>query len=286
MYTKLFAKILDSSIWLEPHPTRIVWITILAAMDEDGFCQFASVPNLAHRALVTLQEAEEAVRVLESADENSADPDHQGIRIERVPGGWMVLNAKKYQDIVKREHMKVQTRERVRRFRSKSECNGDVTQANENVTPLDTDTDTNTKPSDKSAIIFQIAKAHPKLSHLKDETEIPRIVVDRIIEAISKDGEEFVLSGTRDFAASIDPKFAGRPEEFFARFHYRQAFRSEKTGAAIGTDSDGFKQHQCPNCTKVYHESNSNANRVEIFCSQKCEQENQSVRSKMKAAKA
>jgi hypothetical protein len=37
MYNKLFTKILDSTIWLENDATRLVWITFLAVMDEDGF---------------------------------------------------------------------------------------------------------------------------------------------------------------------------------------------------------------------------------------------------------
>jgi hypothetical protein len=225
MYTKLFTKILDSSIWLEPHPTRIVWITILAAMDEDGFCQFASVPNLAHRALVSKDEAEEAVRVLESPDENSANPEHQGTRIERVPGGWMVLNAKRYQEIVKREHLKVQTRERVKRFRERQ---GVKRTCNEIVTPLDTDKDRDTEKT-SSEIVFEIAKLHPKLTHLNNETEIPHIVADRIIEGIGIDGKEILLSGTASYAASIDdPKFAVKPEEFFGRFMYRIKYEPKK----------------------------------------------------------
>jgi len=119
MYTKLFAKILDSSIWVEPHPTRIAWITLLAAMDEDGFCQFAGIKNLAMRAVISVEEAKSAVSLLESPDPDSSDPDHEGRRIERVPGGWMVLNAKKYSELAKREHMKEQTRERVRQFRER-----------------------------------------------------------------------------------------------------------------------------------------------------------------------
>ena len=54
MYNKLFTKILDSSIWLEPSGTRIIWLTMIAAMDENGFVQFASVANLAHRARIEL----------------------------------------------------------------------------------------------------------------------------------------------------------------------------------------------------------------------------------------
>ena len=40
MYNKLFTKILDSSIWLAPDSARIVWLTFLAAMDEDGVVRF------------------------------------------------------------------------------------------------------------------------------------------------------------------------------------------------------------------------------------------------------
>src|SRR5271156_6601045 len=100
MYNKIFTKILDSSIWLEPDATRIVWITMIAAMDETGFCQFASAGNVAQRAVVSREAAEEAINSLESPDKNSFDPDNEGRRIEKVPGGWIVLNAEKYRAIV------------------------------------------------------------------------------------------------------------------------------------------------------------------------------------------
>lgn len=131
MYNKIFTKILDSSIWLETDATRIVWMTFLAAMDEDGFAQFASVANLAHRARVELSECEKAVSTLESPDANSSDPDNGGRRIERVPGGWVVLNAPKYRELVTRAISRERTRLRVAKHRSR---NGDVTQANETVT--------------------------------------------------------------------------------------------------------------------------------------------------------
>lgn len=119
MYNKIFTKILDSSIWLEPNETRIVWITLLAAMDQDGFCAFASAQNLAHRAIVSLEAAQSALRTLEGSDPNSADPDNEGRRIERVDGGWVVLNAPKYRAIVTKVASREQNRERVRRFRER-----------------------------------------------------------------------------------------------------------------------------------------------------------------------
>lgn len=135
MYNQLFTKILDSSLWLEPDPTRIVWVTLLAAMDETGFCSFASVRNLAHRARVTDEECNAAVTVLEGPDANSSDPDNEGRRIERVPGGWMVLNAPKYKKITTRNKSKEQTKLRVQKHRARKTCNAPVTQCNDSVAP-------------------------------------------------------------------------------------------------------------------------------------------------------
>ena len=130
MYNKLFTKILDSSIWLEPDATRLVWLTIIAAMDEDGFAQFASVGNLAHRARVSPDGAARAVLTLESPDPDSSDRDHEGRRMERVDGGWMVLNSNKYRDLVTRAVARQRTRERVQRHRDKVKNNPTVTVSN------------------------------------------------------------------------------------------------------------------------------------------------------------
>jgi hypothetical protein len=131
VYNKLFTKILDSSIWLETNPTRIVWMTLIASMDEDGFSQYAALGNLAGRARVTLEEAKAAVDCLEGPDRESGDPENEGRRIERVPGGWMVLNAEKYRSMVTRVVIQDQTRARVARFRAKKRS---VTQGNASVT--------------------------------------------------------------------------------------------------------------------------------------------------------
>jgi hypothetical protein len=163
MYNKIFTKILDSSVWLEPTPTRIVWITMIAAMDENGFCQFAAIGNVAGRARVTEDEARKAIHALESPDPESSDDSNEGRRIERVPGGWMVLNAPKYRAIVTRVNAQERTKERVRRFREKkhsvTSSNAPVTPSNKvkrernaDVTPSEAETEANTeKPSRKRA---------------------------------------------------------------------------------------------------------------------------------------
>jgi hypothetical protein len=124
MYVKVFSKILDSSVWLESHTTRIVWLTLLASMDEHGFAQFAGIGNVARRAIVTLDEARTAIHTLESPDPDSSDPENDGRRIERVPGGWMVLNAVKHRDLATRAHVQEQTRLRVAKHRARKTPRG------------------------------------------------------------------------------------------------------------------------------------------------------------------
>lgn len=119
MFNKLFTKILDSSIWLEPNSTRIVWITLLAAMDETGYAHFSAIENLAARARVTVKEAESAVKCFINPDPNSGDPEFKGRRIERVPGGFVILNAQKYRSIMNREIQREKTRQRVADWRVK-----------------------------------------------------------------------------------------------------------------------------------------------------------------------
>lgn len=107
-------------------------------MDEDGNAMFACADNLAARARVSIKQAEAAIEAFESPDSKSGDPDNEGRRIERFPGGWRVLNAHKYRALVTRAIIREQTRIRVEKHRSRkavTQSNADVTQANGSVTP-------------------------------------------------------------------------------------------------------------------------------------------------------
>lgn len=145
MYNKLFSKIVTSSVWLCPTDHRIVWITFLALMDQDGFCQMASVANLAHTARVDLPAAAAAVKAFESPDPHGTDQDYEGRRIERVPGGWMVLNAAKYRALATAEQNRIATRERVRKHRAAHAVTVIVTGRNESVTPSEADAEATTE---------------------------------------------------------------------------------------------------------------------------------------------
>ena len=118
MYNKLFTRILFSSVWTQPYAVRIVWVTFLAAMDEDGIVHLATTRNVAALAQVTEEEAQAAVAVLEGPDPSSTNTTDEGRRVERIPGGWVVLNAKVYREIATRDQARQRTAERVRKFRA------------------------------------------------------------------------------------------------------------------------------------------------------------------------
>jgi hypothetical protein len=117
MYNKLYAKIVHSSIWLSPDPHRIAWITFLALMDQDGFVNLASPANLAHVARLSLEDAQTAVHAFESPDPHDPGQEYEGRRIERVPGGYMVLNAARYREMATAEQIRQRTRTRVAEHR-------------------------------------------------------------------------------------------------------------------------------------------------------------------------
>jgi len=108
-YTKLFEQILESTVWCEPDSTRVVWITMLAMSDRDGEV-LASVPGLANRAHVTVDQAREALTCFLSPDPDSRTKDYEGRRIAEIDGGWVLLNHVKYRDLLDAEAEKERKR--------------------------------------------------------------------------------------------------------------------------------------------------------------------------------
>lgn len=115
-YAKVFASILDSSIWFEGMATRLVWITMLTLCDRDGFVE-ASDPGICHRANVPKAEGLAALKTLSAPDLESKSKEWGGRRIERVQGGWKILNYEKYRDA--QTPKQKATALRVARFRAK-----------------------------------------------------------------------------------------------------------------------------------------------------------------------
>lgn len=150
-FVKIHQTILDSSIWRECHPTRIVWITMLAMANEYGVVE-ASPIGLADRARVTIEELKMAIAALSSPDEMSKSQDYEGRRIEQVPGGWLILNHTEYRD--RRTKQQIQTAERVRRHRENKAKTDTVTAPDgrhykRNVTPSNASNDLSPSEADR-----------------------------------------------------------------------------------------------------------------------------------------
>ena len=129
MYVKLFQTILTSSIWDEDMSTRIVWITLLALADEDGYAKTTD-HSLAMLARVDDVTACNALQVLQDEDPNSGNPDNEGRRIEKVQGGYLVLNYKKYRDMKTKDEQRDENRLRVAAWRAKKKAERNVTVTN------------------------------------------------------------------------------------------------------------------------------------------------------------
>lgn len=211
MYNKLFTRILDSSIWLESHPTRIVWITLLASMDEDGFCAFASAGNVARRAGVTIAEAEAAFACLESPDENSFDPDHNGRRVERVPGGWIVLNATKFRDIVSRKESQRINRERQKRYYDRhKQPNANLTKPNVRLTQPNAP---NENPNANLTQSYTEAYIPPNPPEPNDDLTQPNAALDDARTNVSRAVRQELQLGGRELSDALWAVVSGELRE-------------------------------------------------------------------------
>lgn len=124
-YAKLFSSITESSLWSEPKEVRLLFVTMLAKANSVGFVE-ASIPGLARVANLSPQEVETAIPILEGPDPFSKNPECEGRRIVKAPGGWMVLNYEDYRNRTSDEERREYMREYMRNYRKEKECKQDV----------------------------------------------------------------------------------------------------------------------------------------------------------------
>ncbi len=110
--------ILESTIWMETPPIKVVWITMLAMADRDGIVE-ASIPGLAKRAAVDRTLCEQALAVFLSPDPDSRTQEYEGRRIEVVEGGWRLLNYEVYRQRASAEEAREKAAARKRRQRQR-----------------------------------------------------------------------------------------------------------------------------------------------------------------------
>ena len=120
-YTKLFHRILGSSIWDEDDKTRIVWITLLASTDENG-CVICTLNKLARDARVDADSCQAALDKFLAPDLSSLSSANEGRRIELIEGGWRLLNHGKFREMMSAEQRREYYREKKREYRMKAKA--------------------------------------------------------------------------------------------------------------------------------------------------------------------
>ena len=191
-YTKLFSSIVNSTIWLEPDPTRIVWITLLAMADKDGEVQ-ASVPGLARTAGATLEATQAALDKFLAPDPHSRTKTDDGRRIEEIDGGWSLINYAKYRHMASATERQEKAAIRQKRYRDSLKRNARVTGRDESdagghgrthesdASPLQADSDTNADPKTES----ESAAASSSASAREEVSASMRAAVAAVTPAVS-----------------------------------------------------------------------------------------------------
>ena len=148
-YTKLFSSILASTVWDEPNETRIVWITLLAMVNQRGIVE-SIVPGLAVLSRLPIEAARIALARLASPDPESRSKEHEGRRIMAVDGGWLIINHDKHRKRMsldeRREYMRLKQREYRKVRQHGVNTSGDKSQMSPMLTHTDPDTDPDPDP--------------------------------------------------------------------------------------------------------------------------------------------
>ncbi len=237
-YTKLFSSIVTSTIWVAPDRTRIVWITMLALADRHGEVM-ASLPGLARVAGVPVEDCEIAIAAFLAPDPYSRTPDDEGRRIEKIEGGWALINHAKYRDMASREDSKNAAALRQKRHRAKKERNATVTDSNASVTPSNATVTETLHIADAEAeaeIIHQSIK--PSATPTNDAIDADAIyslyprkegkasAIKAIRAALKTKSAEFLLEAVAAYAAAValwpapDRQFIPHPATWFNRGSY------------------------------------------------------------------
>jgi hypothetical protein len=96
-FAKVHSSIYDSSLMDEPESVRLFFLLLLPKADWHGFVT-GTEESLSRLFNMPLDSVREAIRVHSGPDPRSRTADNDGRRIEKVQGGWRILNFELYRD--------------------------------------------------------------------------------------------------------------------------------------------------------------------------------------------
>lgn len=91
---------------------------MLALANKEGVVQ-CTIPGLADRARISLEECEKALERFKQPDKYSWSRECEGRRIQDVDGGWFLINHAKFREMLSVDEQREKTRIRVERWRKK-----------------------------------------------------------------------------------------------------------------------------------------------------------------------
>jgi hypothetical protein len=101
-WTPLWSQVVESTLWEEPLPVRVLFLTMLAIKEPDHVVRMR-FGRLCKKANIEPDVCAEALRVLMEPDGKSLDEQpFEGRRGQEVEGGWLILNGEHYQREVQR----------------------------------------------------------------------------------------------------------------------------------------------------------------------------------------
>lgn len=119
-YSKLHSSLVNSSLWAQPDSVRILFVTMLAICDKHGYV-FGSKQGIGRIANIEIGDIDYAFSTLMLPDDDSSDllrnPENQGKRIERIDGGWRLLNFEYYTQLRNADDRREQNRVSQAKFR-------------------------------------------------------------------------------------------------------------------------------------------------------------------------
>lgn len=94
---------MDSSLWEEKPYVRVLFMTMLALKDADFVVRLDEY-RLHKKANITQEETLEALKILSSPDRRRTllKQEFDGRRIQKVEGGWLLLNGRKYRELMQK----------------------------------------------------------------------------------------------------------------------------------------------------------------------------------------
>jgi hypothetical protein len=116
-FVKIYgSRLMTSSLWDETPEARLVFLSLLAIADRDGFVDVPNEKALARVLNLPPDYLERALVVLMAPDDGSRNKAFEGRRVLREGSGWLCVSYKDYRDY--RSPKQEATRERVARWRA------------------------------------------------------------------------------------------------------------------------------------------------------------------------